>query len=49
MLRRKGNSQPAVQMLETVVEKIFEDLRHKVDAWLASTSRARLRRGDSRP
>lgn len=49
VLRRKGDTQPAVQTLETVVEKIFEDLRLKVDARLAATARARPPRADSRP
>lgn len=39
VLRRKGDSQPVVQTLETVVAKIFDDLRHKVDARLAAAPR----------
>lgn len=39
VLRRKGGSAPVVQTLETVVAKIFADLRHKVDARLAAPPR----------
>lgn len=39
VLRRKGDAPPVVQTLETVVAKIFGDLRHKVDTRLDTPMR----------